>query len=168
MRLDGLDDLISECKRCTVLELGAAEGLVARTFLENEAALVHGFEINPSRASTANALLADWPSSRVRVSDLSCWSAFTLANADLLLERYDIVLYLGLHQHLPAEQRMHVFSGALEKARKYIAIRTPASVMRSDQLSDHLRSRGFTPIEVESSIASSSINLGPLLLGRRD
>ena len=55
-RLDGLQPVLDHCQDRTVLDLGVAEGAIARQFLSAGARQLHGFELKSSRVDQAKRL----------------------------------------------------------------------------------------------------------------
>lgn len=90
LRLDGLEPLLAEAGGKSVVDFGAAEGVIAHAFLSAGANTVHGFERDPNRVAVANALCADWPSSRFHVANLSSWDTFEAGCREVLDSSYDI------------------------------------------------------------------------------
>lgn len=146
-RLSGLEPLLARSQGLTVLDLGAAEGIIGMEFLNRGASLVHGFEINEDRVHTANELCAGSPECQFWKADLSDWGKFEELYAARLLKRYDIVLYLGLQQHLPTPERLTVFEQSLNLADKYFAYRSPAAVYAQDDINGRLQRAGFSPLD---------------------
>jgi hypothetical protein len=161
-RLQGLQPLLEKAAGLTVIDLGAAEGIVAREFLKSGASCIHGFDLDPERVALANSLAPGGPMQFHSV-DLSNWDAFEIAYQELLRHGFDIVLYLGLHQHLPADQRLHVLRGALRLAKRYFAFRAPASLLKSDRIEKLLEEAGFRRMDIGTEDQDQS-HLGPCQL----
>ena len=142
-RLAGLESLMECCRGLSVLDFGSAEGVVALECLRSGASLVHGFELDRSRVDVSRELCEAYRTAVFRVANLSPWEAFEEANADLLLEAYDVVLYLGIHHHLPTAERRAVIDNALKKAQLLFAIRTPPATSAADDLDNVITSAGF-------------------------
>ncbi|SHF57832.1 Methyltransferase domain-containing protein [Desulfacinum infernum DSM 9756] len=145
-RLSGLEPLLARASGLSVIDVGAAEGVIAREFLKRGAGSVHGFELDPSRVAIAQAICAEWDNGHFRCGDLSDWDKFCESHQDLLQDHYDIVLYLGVHHHLPAHSRMKAFLGLLKLASRYFAIRTTDELYIEDALEDRLLAEGFRPV----------------------
>jgi hypothetical protein len=154
--------LLKACRNQSVLDLGCAEGVIARAFLDAGASLVHGFDIDEGRTLEAERLCND-ARARFRPGNLNDWDAFSTANGDMLLPAYDIVLYLGLHQHLNPAARMTALAGAARRARVWFAIRTPEQHMERDDLRAVLEREGFELHHAQDGFA----NMGPLFLFKR-
>ena len=163
-RLDGLDPILDACAAKSVCDLGSGEGVIARRLLDRGAAIVHGFERDLSRVSLANRICCDFEGTRFWQADLSDWSAFEAQHAAHLRGAYDIVLYLGLHHHLPAAMRMLVLAGAANRTSEWLAVRTPTALFRSDDIESVLNGLGFSLIATNSKTASA---LGGSYLFRR-
>lgn len=142
-RIRGLESVIDRCEGKTVLDLGSAEGMIARCFLERGAALVHGFDRDAARVTTATALCKHLPNGRFWSGDVSVWSAFMEGHAAHLQERYDVVLYLGLHHHLPKHRRRDTLAGVAGLASGLLVVRTPERVFDEDEIGSVLAEHGF-------------------------
>ena len=142
-RLEGLECLFDRVRGASVLDLGAAEGVIARELLSRGAAFVHGFDLNAGRVATARSLCHSYVDSEFRHADLADWSAFQHAHADLLEPAYDVVLYLGLHHHLPTDSRLETLCRAAALARHFLAIRTTDLAYEHDSVHELLTARGF-------------------------
>ena len=166
-RLAGLEPLLTDAAGATVLDLGAAEGIIALELARRGASRIHAFEKESSRVATGNALLAAVPGldSRFRVADLSRWSDFAAEHADALEESYDIVLFLGLYHHLPIATRRETLESAMRLSRRWLAVRTPREVARADGLADALAAGGFRLV---GEAGETEENLGWLGLFRRE
>lgn len=165
-RLAGLAPLLERADSASVLDFGSAEGLVAREFLRRGARLAHGFELDPARVRFANAICAPLGAAEFRVADLSDPPAFLEANADLLRDRYDIVLYLGIHHHLAPGARAAILDLALGRAARHFAIRTPAALAGEERVHERIEAAGFARIASGDESARSS-GLGDLALYER-
>jgi 2-polyprenyl-3-methyl-5-hydroxy-6-metoxy-1,4-benzoquinol methylase len=148
-RLSGLQPLLERVRQLSVIDFGAAEGVIAREFLQRGARKVHGFDLDAGRVNMANMLCASWDDAEFRTADISDWVTFRNANSDLLDDSYDVVLYLGLHHHLPPESRGTPLAQAIRLARHYFAIRTSTEVYDSDNIDSLLRAEGFRLISSE-------------------
>lgn len=142
-RLQGLDGLLASAAGCSVVDFGAAEGLVGRQFLLSGASLLHGFELDSARVACARSLCREWPNAQFRAADLSDWPKFEAAHRDLLREQYDIVLYLGIHHHLPQATRMAVLQAAARMASTYFAVRMPDRCFDADGVHQQLTAAGL-------------------------
>jgi 2-polyprenyl-3-methyl-5-hydroxy-6-metoxy-1,4-benzoquinol methylase len=125
IRMSGLEGLAAACSGKSILDLGTAEGLIASHFLRRGAALIHGFEIVPDRVLAARRICEEFKNASFWQADLSDWLDFRARYAEHLLVQYDIVLYLGLHHHLPLPARDSTLEGASSMSRDILALRTP-------------------------------------------
>ncbi|MEM6730518.1 MAG: glycosyltransferase [Myxococcota bacterium] len=148
-RLLGLEPLYERVRGASVLDLGAAEGAVSRVLLEHGAASCRGFEVDADRVHRANSLCSGFDA-QFWHGDLSSWPSFQSGCGEHLAPIYDVVLYLGLHHHLPKGARMEVLAGALKLAQTLFAIRTPSAVWASDELDSFIRAHGFDPLFEEA------------------
>lgn len=120
-QLAGLEKLREAIPGATVLDLGCAEGLLMREFLEWGARCVDGVEIVPEAVSDARALLADavyHGRSRVHLG-----SILTLDALELLDPQYDIVCALAVVQKV--ERVDLALAGIARRARDLLVLRNP-------------------------------------------
>lgn len=146
-RVKDLYPLLEKAKGLSILDFGAAEGVVAREFLKMGAVKVHGFELDPYRVAIANAICSGWKDVVFRNANLSKWESFYQTHKELMDDQYDIVLYLGLHHHLPKDQRKNIFKHVLSFARQYFAIRTTETVYVDDEIENTLTEYGFRRLQ---------------------
>jgi glycosyltransferase involved in cell wall biosynthesis len=142
-RLHGLNPVLEAAAGASICDLGAGDGAIARQFLDRGAATYHGFELDAGRVELASRLCADFAGARFRQADLSNWSLFEAKYAPDMQQSYDIVLYLGLHHHLPPAGRMHALAGAARRASRWFAVRTPDALYVSDDIEKTLADLGF-------------------------
>jgi glycosyltransferase involved in cell wall biosynthesis len=166
-RTTGLDRLFAECPGKTILDLGAGEGVLARRFLEQGAIRADGFERESSRVMLATRICDHLPGARFWEADLSDWCAFETNHATHLLERYNIVLYLGLHHHLPASSRLASLAGAAARASDWIALRMRAPIFVSDGIAEFLAERGFSLVDAQSGNHATGLS-GSYVFSRSD
>jgi hypothetical protein len=162
-RLAGLEPVLEECRGATLLDLGAAEGIISCEFAKRGANLVHAFELDASRVAVANELLAKTsvPEHVARKANLADWDRFARENADILEDAYDIVLFLGLYHHLPSATRGHALERALALTSDWFALRTPSTLARKDDLVGAIRAKGFRLVqELETPAADGMGWLG--------
>jgi predicted TPR repeat methyltransferase len=165
VRMSGLERLAAGCSGQSVLDLGAAEGLVARRFLQHGATMLHGFEIMESRVAAACRICGEFGNAGFWQADLSDWNAFRSRNADRLRSVYDIVLYLGLNHHLPASARKATIDGAAAMSAGIFALRTTDACYNEERIAESLRLQGFELSEENSNAAHP--DLGPVRIFRR-
>jgi len=165
-RARGLELLLMHAKGASVVDFGAAEGAISRMFLDRGANLLHGFELDARRILAAKALCADWNEQDFRQADLSDWRQFTNNHAELLRKDYDIVLYLGIHHHLPLPSRLTTLKEAIRLAKRFFAFRAPAAVYESDGVENLLRDEGFIRVSRDLSQDSAGL-LGPCSIYER-
>jgi hypothetical protein len=146
-RIRGLDKLIKSSANQTILDLGASECIVAKTFLDAGAFCTHCFDQNADYIKNGARLIEDYQSSYARVANISPWQEFKAKHYDVLLKSYDIVLFLGLYHHLPTTTRLEALVGAANFARKYFVVRTPMANYLNDHIEGVLSSQGFKLVE---------------------
>jgi glycosyltransferase involved in cell wall biosynthesis len=166
VRLQGLEPVLERCAGQNVLDLGAAEGLIARTFLEHGAAHMHGVDLDSARIARARAICNAFPTARFWAMDVGDWEEFinTLSakGGDIA---YDTVLSLGVHQHLPAERRMNCLLGAAALARDTLVIRMPENLFEQEGVTGLLAHQGFA---LDYTVADAlAADMGPLRCYRR-
>jgi glycosyltransferase involved in cell wall biosynthesis len=168
LRLGDLEGVLSETRGTSVLDLGAAEGVISHAFAEKGGAkCIHGFEFEEGRVHFAERLLSRVPGTEsvFRQADLSDWGGFVNTNRDLLSEAYDTVLFLGLYHHLPGVVRKDVLRQALCRSRRYFLIRTPQQLKDDEDLDAFIRDEGFEPLH--QTAQRSEENLGWLGIYKR-
>jgi hypothetical protein len=137
-RLASLEAVIAEAPGATVLDLGCAEGVISAEFIHAGARRVDGFDINPGRVAAARRLLSS-RRAHYRVGNLNNWSAFVRDNE--LVPQYDIVLFLGVYQHLAPETRIDTLQGIASKCRDRLAVRAPLALL--GEITEVLNEEGF-------------------------
>lgn len=129
-RFRGLEVVFDRCPGASVLDIGACEGLIAYECARRGAKVVHGFEIDGPLVEFARRLFRNVPVESVfEQQDFSLgFGDFVRRHRALLRDRYDIVLYLGVHHHLkrqmPADLLAEVVDGLLARTGELFAIRT--------------------------------------------
>ena len=129
-RLDGLEYLLDRCRDCSVLDVASCEGLISYEFVRCGASLVHGLEKDRDGIMFSRRLFRDVPvASRFEVSNLAVpRSQFQQMYGDILLPKYDIVLFLGIFHHLKkqmaAEDLTDMVEEFLERTAGCFAVRS--------------------------------------------
>lgn len=167
IRLLGLKSIFAQCKDKTVLDLGCAEGIVGYNLSREGAKLIHGFESDENRINFVKKIFAEATANGFEClrADLSDWSFFYKQYKDILLDRYDIVLFLGLYHHLPSETRKHTLSEALKLCGNWFVIRTPEKFMKEEDISSFINAHGFKLTEQNDH--SQNENLGEIRIYKR-
>jgi len=167
VRLGGLEPVLDACKGLTLLDLGAAEGVISFYFARNGVKLVHGFEFVAERVQAANQILShvEGVDFAFRQADLSEWKVLEQQYGDLLLEKYDIILFLGLYHHLPDAARDRFLREALKRCRLWFAVRLPAALAREKALAHAVADAGFELVSERE--ADEEENIGWLGIFRR-
>lgn len=151
-RLKDLETVFAACRGATVLDLGCAEGVIARRCLERGAKLVHGLDLELGRVHAASRLCAAWPESHLFIeANLDDWQAIRDAARRVLLARYDIVLYLGIQHHLATPGRLATLDDAIAMAGRLFAVRTTPEVYREDAIERRLQAAGFTELRLDKA-----------------
>ncbi len=163
-RLEGLEILLEDAADKTILDLGAAEGLIAKAFSDNGAKTIHAYEIHQSRVDVAKTYLdqeiVDF--NRANLSDLSQVETIEARSPK---EGYDLVLYLGIHHHILESVRMEVFSRVIKLTANRIAIRTPVNFFEVDRIDEFLKESGFDLLY--NNIPDETAFSGPLWIYER-
>jgi hypothetical protein len=132
-RVAGLESVLAAAGGATVLDLGCFDGLIAYEFYRSGAKLIHGIDNDGLHLETAGRIFsqADIPSKFVH-ADLRRPDAIGRALGDHGLPRYDIVLFLGVFQHIyrsmSAERRQALVAGVVDRAGSLLAVRIPEEV----------------------------------------
>lgn len=121
-RAAALEAVLPLAHDSTILDLGCAEGLMLPPFLENGARSIHGVDRSTRRIASARALVK---SNRVRFDAVELDDPACLDDAGVFEPSYDVVLCLGVYQHLDSEIRRLVLYKALQKTARYFVFRAP-------------------------------------------
>ncbi len=131
-RMRGLDFILAKCSGCNVLDIGSNEGLISYEFARNGARLIHGFERDGQMVSFAERLFRDVPiESRFIAANLAIsGDEFEKQYQAVLLQQYDVVLFLGVYHHLkkqmPIEHLHNLVEVLLDKTKRWFVVRTKA------------------------------------------
>jgi 2-polyprenyl-3-methyl-5-hydroxy-6-metoxy-1,4-benzoquinol methylase len=101
-----------------VLDLGCAEGLVSIE-VASRVRRVHGIELRPERVEAARQVAAERGIDNVT---FECGGAGTVAIPE---RSYDVVLFLGVLQHMKREEKMPTLAKVLKAARRQVVMRMP-------------------------------------------
>jgi hypothetical protein len=153
-RLEDIEPLLPFANGADVLDIGCAEGLIAKQLFVAGAKSVHGVDIDDERIVTARYICAQQYKNAVfKIDSVTPWPDFVTRNALLLRASYDIVLYLAVHQHLEAEHRNAVLIGLIGLATRAFAIRMPDALFSDEGIDACLRASGFD----EHTVGGSTI-----------
>ncbi len=150
----------------SVLDAGCAEGYIGYLLLQAGCKRLDGIELDGGRILTARALSADDARAKFIHASISPWSAFVEKYHDDLLDKYDLVLYLAVHQHIPKSERLATLQGLLNRASKWFVLRTPASYYHDSQLIDTIHQFGFS-LHSEH-LSDNPGGAGPIRLYKRE
>ena len=165
--VDILVTRLKNVKEVKGIDFGCAEGVTARRCLEAGARLVHGLEVDAGRVNTAAGLCADWPDAHFFIhADLDEWNEIREPARQVLLPRYDIVLYLGIQHHLAWPGRRDVLADAIDMAGRIFAIRTTADAYRRDDIDALLSTAGFEELEFSKAAQRDGLGLARLFVRR--
>ncbi len=163
-RFQGLEHLLRQAQGKRILDLGAAEGIIANEFLEHGAMQVDAWELEQSRVDLGSRLFAR-SGLQLRQANLAVPEDVERIVNSGPDEGYDIVLYLGLHHHLPAAQRLETLSRVQSRCADTLVVRTTAEVFAADHIEEQLRAHGFR-LEAEDT-PSAGVYSGPVQVYRR-
>jgi SAM-dependent methyltransferase len=133
MRLEGLEPLLDSARDATVLDLGCFDGLIAYEFFRAGANLVHGVDNDARHLETAERIFSQAAiPSRFAHADLRQAGAVGHALGEQGLATYDIVLFLGVFQHIframSAERRRALVADVAGRTGGQLAVRIPGDV----------------------------------------
>jgi SAM-dependent methyltransferase len=132
-RIGGLETLFQTAKDATILDLGCFDGLIAYEFVRAGAKLVHGLDNDGFHLDTANRIFSqiNIPSRFVH-ADLRKPDAVSHALGDHCLRKYDMVLFLGVYQHIyrsmSEQRRKDLIASIVDRVGSFLAIRMPQEV----------------------------------------
>lgn len=107
-----------------VIDLGCAEGLITMD-IAGLVGHVRGVELRRKRVAAARLIAAE------RGLDNVSFEVGSVTEIDLPPESYDVVLFLGVFQHLPAKQKWSSLEKVMLAARRSVVFRTPIFHQRS-------------------------------------
>lgn len=129
-RIEDFDLLMHNARNASILDVGCYDGLIAYEFFRSGARLIHGLDNDAYHLETARRIFSqvDIPA-RFTHADLRKRSAVNKALKDDVLDQYDMVLFLGVFQHIyramSEDERRALICDLADKAAKIIAIRIP-------------------------------------------
>jgi 2-polyprenyl-3-methyl-5-hydroxy-6-metoxy-1,4-benzoquinol methylase len=147
-RLSGLRELLRFAAGSTILDAGTNRGLVAPEFARRGAVLVHGCDLYGPGIEIAREIFKEVDvSAHFEIVDLSCGpSALEAAFGADYRPRYDIVLFLGVYQHLrnqmPLGELRNLVRHLAGKTRRFFAYRTTPFA----ELEEALAQTGLTKV----------------------
>lgn len=142
-QLTGLDPVLQRAPGQAVLDLGCAEGLIARTLVQKGARSADGLSVIWPEIALGRRLCQGLPV-RLWCADLNEIRAWEARHPGRLAPRYGIVLLLSILHKL--KDPAALLAWALDHASDLAAIRLPAPVI-ADWRSDH------RPFDVRAAIA---------------
>lgn len=139
IRLEGLEPITPLVRGRHVLDLGCAEGIVLQNLLTGDPASGHGVDNSEARIASARRLHGD-PRLRFDVADLNSPRCF---DSPTFRSDYDVVMLLGVYQHLAPASRPAMLRHALERCREHFVLRIPRRHVERIDPSDLVREAGF-------------------------
>lgn len=143
-QIHGLGPVTAEIRGGAVLDVGCAEGLIAKYLMEvGGAVAADGLELFEPRIVSGRALAGDLPLRFFRV-DLDYFAAWEQANPGELMERYRAVLMLSILHKLrrPAD----FLARMCELSERFIVLRLPVPIIND-------RRSGNVPLDVTKFLA---------------
>jgi len=165
LRLKGLEPLLDVAKDKTILDVGAAEGLVALEFAKRGATYITGIEYENERVIKANEIFSEEKLPGLFLQgDLNNWANIVNTYAIVSdFSPYDIVLFLGIFHHLRGNARLSTLNSALDVCNEYFAVRTPEKFM--PYLLEAVYLKGFKKLVSERGVEGT--DLGNLVIFER-
>ncbi len=154
-RLTGLEMTLAAMVGKSVLDIGSAEGVLAKACLDAGASMVHGLDVDRVRVAKAQALCGE--KAAFFVADLNIVPS--ILQEGPLMPTYDCILYLGVHHHLRADIRVAVVRQLADRCRHIFALRTSEEAYQKDALHTVLSEGGFTLIQDAVQGATSDLGL---------
>ena len=116
----GLEPVLAVAAGKSVLDLGCAEGLICKAFLDADAAMVHGVDCSRAVLAVAGVIC---PSTAARFTrlDLNKWETAGPDRHPDFADRYDIVLMLAVAHKVQDPERL--FRHALALTGEWLAVR---------------------------------------------
>ena len=143
-QLQGVEFLAEHAKGASVLDLGCAEGLIARHFAYAWGAReVHGLTVKQAQVAAAKRFCKGLPV-KIWECDLRDWVTWQQHNARALHVRYDIVLALSIVHKMKHPHRF--IEEAAGRSKAWLAIRLPKRVWQD-------RRSNFTAIDPVTQLA---------------
>jgi glycosyltransferase involved in cell wall biosynthesis/predicted O-methyltransferase YrrM len=130
-------------KEASVFDAGCAEGYIAHRLLNAGCSRLDGVELDGGRVLTARALSVNDPRATFIHGSVAPWRDFQEKFGETLLDKYDVVLYLAVHQHLPKAERIPTLIGLLNLAANSFVMRVPATFYDDGELVETISNLGF-------------------------
>jgi 2-polyprenyl-3-methyl-5-hydroxy-6-metoxy-1,4-benzoquinol methylase len=125
-RLAGIDHLDGEIEGRSVLDLGCAEGLVSKRFVDAGASVVHAVDRCPRRIDRARRL---WAGRKIRFGQVDLNDPNALSARGWPEMTYDVIAMLGVYQHLDTDSRAQTLRWVLRHCRRLFVLRAGARVV---------------------------------------
>jgi len=129
-RMDEFNMLFQQCEGCSVLDIGCYDGLIAYEFFRNGVSEIHGIDNDAYHLDTAERIFSQVPiPSKFVHADLRKKKAIQSALGESLKPTYDIVLFLGVFQHvyrqMSEEAKQELVDTLVNASNSLLAIRIP-------------------------------------------
>jgi len=131
----------------SVLDLAGANGIVSLIYRDN-IKLYHGFDIAYEMVKSAKSILykTKIPEYYYGKADLRDWNRFKEENDNILLESYDVVLFLGIFNKLYSikkDNSYETFDNSIRLAKTWYVIRTPKIYKSRCGVVERIEKHGF-------------------------
>jgi 2-polyprenyl-3-methyl-5-hydroxy-6-metoxy-1,4-benzoquinol methylase len=129
-RLSGIRDLLPYAKGVSLLDIGMNHGLIAFEFARHGASVVHGCDIyEPGVAAAREIFTESAAQSRFEVVDVASGpEALQTAFGQDYLDRYDVILFLGIYHKLKEQTSdqaiKRLISHLVARMAQYFVVRT--------------------------------------------
>ena len=128
----------------SILDLGCAEGMLFNIF-SNKIKIYHGFDKNEERVKLAqNHLGLDKKNIFVKYFDFSMWEDFIEQNKDILLCKYDLVIFFSVLHKMSS--KVKILNKSLSMSKRFYAIRTKCSLFKRYNIKGRIEKMGFSQI----------------------
>ena len=168
-RLRGLEELLGVARGKSVLDLGCAEGMISREFCQHGAAAIHGFEINLDQVRIARREVPKAAAIGTQIffrrADIGNWDRFVVANRNLMLKQYDIVLLLAVLEKLPESNQDSILDGLMAFSRCWIALRIAPETRDNREVLQKFSDNGFELAFENDGVPDDPSGLGTGWLG---
>ena len=143
-RLDGLQPLLNKIADCnTSLDLGAAEGVLSAILCNQGIGRADAYELDSGRVRLGARAFGSTPGWSLVEANLARQQDLNRISLSAPMGGYDIVFYLGIHQHLTRELGQRALDTSLSLCNSFFAIRTPKKTFDNQSLQSYIESRGF-------------------------
>ena len=134
-RMQGLEFLLPEIKNNnleSMLDAGCAEGLIAQSFYDAGIKIIHGSDLQDVSIEIAKKIFSMKDGDIFFAqADFLNWETFEEKNRKVLLDGYDVVLFLSVYNHIvriDEKSANEALVNLAKKAKKYFIVRSSAAI----------------------------------------